>query len=201
MWGVALTQGCMTYNQYLFLSWLPNYLQTSHGLSVLYTGYYTTLAYAIAAVVSVVVSRIADRRLSEERVRDGHRRQAVCVTMIIAAVVLGIPFVHSLAMVLTLITVSLTFSATALALNFTLCNDLVLLPDSVGKAFGMLTVGGNIFGLLAPIVTGYVVQYTGAFDSTFVISGCLLLIGSVVVMVLTRRPIGEPHKELQLRRV
>ncbi len=201
MWGVALTQGCMTYNQYLFLSWLPNYLQTSHGLSVLYTGYYgTTIAYTIAAVFSIIVSRIADRRLSEERVRDGHRRQSVCITMIIAAVVLFIPFVHSLGAVLTLITVSLTFSATALALNFTLCNDLVLLPDSVGKAFGMLTVGGNIFGLLAPIVTGYVVQYTGAFDYTFVISGCLLLIGSVVVMTMTRHPIGEPLETVHLRR-
>jgi ACS family glucarate transporter-like MFS transporter len=193
MWGVALTQGCMTYNQYLFLAWLPGYLETSHGLSVLDTGYYTTMAYAIAVVVSVGASLLADRLLTEEKVRGGHRRQAVCAAMIVAAVVILIPLVHSLPAILLLITVSLTFSATALALNFTLANDLVPIPDDVGKAFGMLTVGGNVFGLLAPIVTGYAVQYTGSFGSTFGISGSLMLIGSVVVMTMTRRTVGvEP---------
>ena len=58
MWGVALTQGCMTYNQYLFLSWLPNYLETSRGLSVLTTGYLTTLVYSISVVVSIGLSRV-----------------------------------------------------------------------------------------------------------------------------------------------
>ncbi len=191
MWGVALTQGCMTYNQYLFLSWLPNYLETSHGLSVLRTGYFTTLAYSVSVVFSIGVSLLADRLLTAEKVRDGQRRQAVCASMLVAAVVIFIPLTDSLAVTIALITISLTFSATALALNFTLANDLVLVPGSVGKAFGILTVGGNTFGLLAPIVTGYVVQFSGRFDRTFVISGFLLLIGSVIVMTMTRRPIGE----------
>lgn len=38
MWGVALTQGCMTNNQNLFLTRLPTYLQTSQHMSVLNTG-------------------------------------------------------------------------------------------------------------------------------------------------------------------
>ncbi|HVY14011.1 MAG TPA: MFS transporter [Rhodopila sp.] len=191
MWGVALTQGCMTYNQYLFLAWLPNYLETSQHMTVLDTGYLVTLAYTISVIASISLSLVADRVLTAEKVRDGRRRGAVCASMLVAAVVILIPWSGSLAFTLTLITVSLTFSATALALNFTLCNDLVTLPGSVGKAFGILTVGGNIFGLLAPIVTGYVVQFSGRFDTTYIISGVLLLIGSVVVMTLTRHPIGE----------
>jgi MFS family permease len=191
MWGVALTQGCMTYNQYLFLSWLPNYLETSHGLSVLATGYITTLAYSVSVVVSIGVSLLADRLLTGEKVGSGQRRQAVCAAMLVAAIVILIPFSGPLAFTILLITISLSFSATALALNFTLTNDLVLVPGSIGKAFGILTVGGNIFGLLAPIVTGYVVQFTGRFDRTFVISGMLLLVGSCIVMTMTRRPIGE----------
>jgi MFS family permease len=191
MWGVALTQGCMTYNQYLFLSWLPNYLETSRGLSVLTTGYLTTLAYSISVMVSIGVSLLADRLLTAEKVRGGQRRQAVCASMLVAAVVILIPFTDSLAVTILLITISLSFSATALALNFTLTNDLVQVPGSIGKAFGILTVGGNTFGLLAPIVTGYVVQLSGRFDRTFVISGILLLVGSCIVMVMTRRPIGE----------
>jgi MFS family permease len=190
MWGVAITQGCMTYNQYLFLTWLPNYLQTSHHLSVLATGYYTTLAYTLAVVISIGFSYLADRRLSAEKVRNGHRRHGVAVAMVLASVVALVPMFQSLSAILALIVISLSCSATAQALNFSLTNDLVLDPKCVGRAFGTLTVGGNTFGLLAPIVTGYVVQYTGRFDRTFIISGALLLAGSVVVTVMTRHPIG-----------
>ena len=29
MWGLAISQGCAVYSLYLYLSWLPNYLQTA----------------------------------------------------------------------------------------------------------------------------------------------------------------------------
>ena len=32
LWGLMLTQGCAVYTQYLFLTWLPNYLQTQKGI-------------------------------------------------------------------------------------------------------------------------------------------------------------------------
>ena len=53
-----------------------------------------------------------------------------------------------------------------------------------------LVVGGNVFGLMAPIVTGYVIDLTGSYDMAFVIAGVLLLIGATSVLTLTRRPIG-----------
>jgi ACS family glucarate transporter-like MFS transporter len=31
MWGLFISQGCMVYTVYLYLSWLPNYLQTASG--------------------------------------------------------------------------------------------------------------------------------------------------------------------------
>ena len=34
MWGLFVSQGCLVYSLYLYLSWLPNYLQTSRGLSL-----------------------------------------------------------------------------------------------------------------------------------------------------------------------
>jgi hypothetical protein len=46
-------------------------------------------------------------------------------------------------------------------LNFALLNDLLPNPKDVGKAMGFLVVGGNAFGLLAPIVTGYVISISG----------------------------------------
>ena len=32
MWGLAISQGCAVYSLYLYLSWLPDYLQTARGV-------------------------------------------------------------------------------------------------------------------------------------------------------------------------
>jgi dipeptide/tripeptide permease len=52
-------------------------------------------------------------------------------------------------------------------------------------------LGGNSFGLLAPVVTGYIVGATGSFNSAFILAGTLALIGAVVSLALARTPIGE----------
>jgi hypothetical protein len=34
MWGLAVSQGCAVYSIYLYLGWLPNYLQAVRGSSI-----------------------------------------------------------------------------------------------------------------------------------------------------------------------
>ena len=83
------------------------------------------------------------------------------------------------------------FSNTATATNAALTSDLLRSPADAGRAFAFLVLGGNVFGLLAPIVTGYIVQATGSFASAFVLAGVLALIGAAVLLVLTRHALGE----------
>jgi dipeptide/tripeptide permease len=53
----------------------------------------------------------------------------------------------------------------------------------------------NRVGLLAPIVTGYVIDRTGSYDAAWVISSVLLLTGIVISLTMTRWPIrnGEEN--------
>ena len=53
---------------------------------------------------------------------------------------------------------------------------------------GFVVVGGNLFGLMAPIVTGYVIQATGSYDGAFLIAGALLVGGATATLTMTRRP-------------
>jgi ACS family glucarate transporter-like MFS transporter len=64
-------------------------------------------------------------------------------------------------------------------------------PGDAGRAFAFLVLGGNTFGLLAPIVTGYVVAATGSFNSAFVVAGVLALVGAVAALTLSRGTLGE----------
>ena len=51
-------------------------------------------------------------------------------------------------------------------------------PGDAGRATAFLVLGGNSFGLLAPIVTGYVVAATGSFNAAFAVAGGLALVGA-----------------------
>ncbi len=193
MWGIMLTQGCLTYTQYLFLSWLPNYLQTARGVPMLQSGLYTAVPYLVAVFGSILISRLSDWRLRGTALHGGARRLEVAIVTIASSVVLLAPYVDSLLLVMVLFTISLTFSASAVALNFTLLSDLLRTPENSGRCFALLTIGGNSLAIAAPIVTGYIVAATGRFDAAFVVAGVLSLVGAGVVMVLTRSPIGEPE--------
>ena len=61
MWGLALIGGADAYCSYLFLSWLPSYLQTARHFSLGTTSVYTAVPYATAFVISISVAQISDR--------------------------------------------------------------------------------------------------------------------------------------------
>ena len=189
LWGLALTQGCNVYSQYLFLTWLPSYLQSTKGLSLAKTGLFAAIPYAVAVVLCILIGLTSDRLLQGD-VGGGKRRRMIALSMMLAAVILFAPWVNGLGMTLTLIALSLTGIAATTSLNFALLNDLLPNPKDVGVAMAFVVGGGNLFGLMAPIVTGYVIAATGSFDAAFVTAGVLLVIGAGSTLTLTRKPIG-----------
>jgi len=190
LWGLALTQGCNVYSQYLFLTWMPSYLQATKGLTIAKTGFYAAIPYAVAVVLCIFVGRISDRLLKGD-VGGGKRRYMIAFAMLLAAIILFAPFVQDVWLILGLIAISLTGVASTTSLNFALLNDLLKRPRDIGVAMGFLVVGGNVFGLMAPIVTGYVVASTGNYDRAFIIAGALLVVGATSILTLTRRPLGD----------
>jgi len=190
MWGLALTQGCAVYTQYLLLTWLPSYLQTTRNLSILKTGIYTALPYFGAVVLSILAARLSDRLLRRSGgVHTGERRTMVVVSLLAAAIILAVPLAGSTWLILALLTLSLTGVASAVSLNIALTNDLLTQPGDAGKAMGILVSGGNAFGLMAPIVTGYVIAATTTYSAAFLIAGFFLVAGATISLTLTRRPI------------
>lgn len=190
MWGLAFTQGCMTYTAYFFLTWLPGYMQMSRGFSIMQSGVYTALPYGFAIIFCVAFSYLSDRLLDSSTPHSGTRRYAVALGNLATAAVLLIPFASSISVVVVLLTIGLTFSGASQSWNFALTNDLLREHNDVGRAFAFLTLGGNSFGILAPIVTGYLVSSTGSFTLPFIICGVLAVLGSLTALLTTRGTIG-----------
>src|ERR1700733_7090408 len=191
MWGLFVSQGCLVYSLYLYLSWLPNYLQTSRGLSLVDSGLYTSVPFFIATAVNIIINWVGDRLLSAHAVRSGLGRYLLALCLFLTAPGFLIPYVESLPPIIILISTTVSSPNAGPAANAPRTSDLLRSPADAGRAFAFLVLGGNVFGLLAPIVTGYLVEASGNFSSAFIAAGVLALLGEAVTLVLSRGAIGE----------
>jgi ACS family glucarate transporter-like MFS transporter len=191
MWGLAISQGTGVYSVYLYLSWLPDYLQTARGLSIMKSGAYTSVPFFVGAAVIILTNWFGDRILTPHTMRNGGRRIVVVACLLFCALGMVIPFIDSLTLVIILTIFPISFGGTATATNAALCNDLLRSQADSGRAFAFMVLGGNVFGLMAPIITGYIVQATGSFASAFILAGVLSLIGAAVSFTMTRHTLGE----------
>jgi ACS family glucarate transporter-like MFS transporter len=188
IWGLMLTQGTAVYTSYLFLSFLPLYLQSERGLAILSSGWVTGLIYAIAAVGSIAVAIFSDRLLRKTDVSRGGRRKVVAVILLLALPLVALPWVTDITMIIVLVSWVILLDTAAITLNWALASDLITDKASSARAFALVAVGGNLFGLLAPIVTGYLVDWTGSYTAPFIVAAVLLLVGAASTLFLANRP-------------
>jgi MFS family permease len=189
VWGLFLTQGCEVYGGYMLLTWLPSYLQQAKGLSVLNAGMVTAVPFGAATVMAVLLGLLSDRLLTRETVHTGRRRIMLAVLMISVSSILLVPMLDSLWAIVAVLALARSAGAAASALNFALVTDLVRNRADIGKVTSITVLGGNSFGLMAPIVTGYVLALTGSFNGTFAVTGILALTGAAITLLMTRKPI------------
>jgi MFS family permease len=186
MWGAMIAQAAGIYTLYLLLFWLPSYLQETKHLTIMKTGLYTAVPWAVAVPVSIVIGLVSDRLLYTHTLLAGGRRAMVIFCVLLSAVVVLVPFTNDTRLILTLFALSLSGINAAISLNLTLVTDLVHRARDIGKAISLTILSGNICGLLAPIVTGYVVAGLHSYNWALWIAGILLGIGAIALGIMTR---------------
>lgn len=189
MWAIGLSHGCAVYATYFFLTWLPTYLQAEKGLTVMTSAMYTAIPYLGAAVLVMLIGRVSDMLVGPQAAAKGGRRFVVGAVLVASSAIFLVPMLTSTWAILTVITLSLATCASAISLNLSLVNDLVRSSQDVGTAAGFITAAGNLFGLLAPIATGYLVANTGGFAMAFTVMGALLILGALLSVFGARRPV------------
>jgi MFS family permease len=176
--GACLGHFCANYVLYFVISWLPLFLVKERGFSVTQMAEVGGLIYVVYAASTWLSGWFSDRwmraRASANRVRKTGIVGAlalIAITLPLAAT--GGEFV-SLA--------SLFVAAMAMGLGtpnvFGIAQTLAG-PQAAAKWVGVQNCIGNIAGIVAPIVTGVVVDRTGAFFWAFAVAGAVSLIGTI----------------------
>ncbi|RLK31637.1 MFS transporter [Cupriavidus plantarum] len=182
--AIAVAHGGAGFSTQLFVAWLPGYLQMEQSLSITETGLLLGGAYLCAGMIVLLVLKLSDACMPADLTR-GTRRFWVAAALFAAGIVASVPLLDHLYAIVLVITLSLAACASAVSLNLTLINDLTTDARDVGLAVGFVSAIGNVFGLLSPIVTGYIVAATGRFHLAFALCGGLLAAAAILLLALS----------------
>ena len=194
VYGLAMGWGAYNYTFYLLLAWLPSYLLISLHLDLLHSVFYTSVPWLFATFTDLVVGGW----LVDDLIGRGWNPNTVRQAVLIGGTALGLGILgaaraHTPATALFWISLSIGGLAAAAPVAWTV-PSLIAPRECVGTIGGIANLCGQIGGISAPIITGYIVSATHAFSSAFVTATGILLLGIAGYVILLGRmdPIPEP---------
>ncbi|GBQ27371.1 MFS transporter [Gluconacetobacter azotocaptans] len=188
-WGVVIPQCCANYANFLLMSWLPVIMRQTLHLDLMQSGAYTAYAYLGAAAISVMAGKAGETLVRGHPLHRGARRNVVCLYLVLASLMGLLPLVHSASILIPLLAVSMAFMAGGTGANMALLADLLVEHELLGSVTGLTLTFSNGLGIIAPVMTGYLVQATGNFRDVFYITAAIILCGAVAARFVPRRPI------------
>ncbi len=176
LWGVSLGHFAGNYNWYFILSFLPLYLVEVRGFSMGTMAGVAGGAYLVNAVSAMLSGWYADRWIRAGRSATVFYKWAMTLSHVVSigamAGMLLLPVRESIAC-LFLYEVFLGFSSPG---TFGI-GQILAGPLATGRWIGVQNFCGNIAGILAPALSGWMVLATGNYVLAFTVAGLINVLG------------------------
>jgi MFS family permease len=178
LWGTSLGLFSTNYVFYFMLAWLPSYLQTERGFSIIDMAWVATSAYMVNALSAFLAGWGIDKYLArggsanfgyKSVMAVAHLGSVVCML----AMALGSPKV---ALVSLFIYQSLCGASSP---GVYAMSEILAGPPASGRWVGIQNSLGNLPGIIAPWLTGYIIQTTGHYTNAFVVAAAVSLLGLI----------------------
>lgn len=177
-WGACLGHFASNYSFYFVVTWLPLYLVKARGFSLTQMAEMGGLIYLVYAASSMTTGWLTDRWMATGASANLVRKStAVASHALAAASMLVCAFGDLRVSVISLFCAAVAFglnTPTIFAIGQTLGG-----PRAAGKWVSVQNCIGNTAGIIAPIVTGVVVDRTGEFFWAFIVAAAVAITGIV----------------------
>ncbi len=176
-WGLALGYASYTYAYYVYLTWLPAYLEKQFDLTLLSGGLYSTIPWLVAVVAQFIIAGIVmDRVIARTGDQTKARRIVLVTSLTVSLAVVGAAYADSVAVALVYLSIGLAGLAVSVPAGASIVG--LIAPEGyTGTLGGIVNFVANLIGIAAPIVTGIVYDVTGSFAGAFLITGVVLVAG------------------------
>ena len=176
LWGASLGHFASNYGYYFIISWLPVYLVKARGFSLGSMVAIASWAYALNAVSALAMGWLCDRWI-----RNGRTPNVVYKSLMAANHVAGILCMVGMMVLPAQASVACLFVFEVISgcsyPGLFAIPQYMAGPQATGRWVGIQNAAGNVAGLIAPVITGFLVDETGLFDIAFGLAAIVNFLG------------------------
>lgn len=176
------------YGYMLFFAtlWLPGYFLSQHGLNLKSVGLYLIIPWFVAAVFLKTGGILSDwlyRKTGSSRLARSH---VIWSSQLLSAIFfILLAFTDSLGLSILFLSLGLGFGQLPQPAFFSVNIDIA--KERAASAQGVTSSFLSLAGIVAPFITGWLVQYTNSFKVPFLLLGGLTF-AAVIVVILFHHP-------------
>ncbi len=178
------------YLLFFFLSWFPTYLTDEQHLSIKSMSVVAAIPWVLGVIGNLVGGWILDTAYRRTGRTLQARKSILVVCLLLAAAFVALAgTVHGLSSAVALMAVSVFFLYITGPTYFAIIIDLVDAPR-VGAASGFVHFSAALAGIIAPSITGFMVQSSGSFAGAFILAGVVASLGALSIWAIVRVPVS-----------
>jgi ACS family hexuronate transporter-like MFS transporter len=172
----------INYILYFFLTWFPSYLSMAKGLNITEMSIASAIPWLLGSVGMVIGGTVSDYIYKKTGRLLFSRKLLIVAGLIISAFCICIAgLVESVNNAVIMMSLGIFFMYLAASSPWSIISDSIS-PDKVGGVGGFVHLLANTSGMIAPILTGLIVEYTGgSFIAAFALAGAVGVIGAMSV--------------------
>jgi len=192
MWGMMLGFSGVNYTAWLYLAWLPGYLEAAHHVSLAKTGWLAAIPFLMGSIGMLVSGVVADKLVQRGANPIRSRKLLIVVGMICsAACTLLVTHAETSAGAVAIIGMALFFIHFAGTSAWGLVQAAVP-AQLVGSAGATQNFCSFLFASVAPVLTGWFLDRTHSFHIALTICACVTFLGAMAYLTLVQKPIESP---------
>jgi ACS family D-galactonate transporter-like MFS transporter len=190
-WAIIFIKFFQDYLYYLFLTWLPGYLDTARHLDLKHVAFYSTLPWIAGMIAQPLIGVVSDRLIHAGYDHTKVKKTLLVVMQVISVSVIGAALADSAVSAAWLLVITMAAESASTAILWSLPSDLAP-RGTAGTLGGMMNTAGAIASIVSPALTGYMAQHFG-FDSALILGGVMMVAAalSVLFFLATIRPMKK----------
>ena len=185
--GLVLGYGAYNYLFFLLLTWLPTYISSALHIDLMHSFLYTSVPWMIATCTDLFLGGL----LVDWLIRRGASANRVRRIVLIGGTTFGLGIfgaAHATTAGQALLWVSIAISGLAAAAPVAWSlPSLITSRNNVGKVGGIINFSGQVSGITAQILTGYIVEDLHSYAWVFIVPAIYLAIGILGYLFLLGR--------------
>ena len=175
------------YLNYMMLTWLPIYLVSERGMTLLDAGFSSIAPYLGMFFGAVFGGAFSDYLINKKRYAPLKARKVTLASamLLMSVFIIPAPYISSNIIVLALMTGAM-FAIGVIGANVWATLADITPKSAVAGVAGFQNTIGQFAGILAPIITGVLVQMTNNYNIAFNINGILGITAAVLYIVVIK---------------